>query len=521
MLEARLQGSRTWSSTARRPASSSRSSFPRACAGCVSSRSAAGGGNGSDSVVCIGPGFFPTPPCPSYGPGGRGGLGTIASADLRVKPGRRLYVQRRGPRRVADGPAGRRRRLQRRRERRRPDPRPGLQQLPLRRRAAVAAARRTCGRAAARRATCNTLASRLLVAAGGGGGGGRRSRRPSASPASAAPAAASRGESADGSSPDGGAGGPGGSGGTATAGGAPGGPYAAAGSAGAGGRGTEVDEHRRIGRRRGRRRRALRRRWRQRRHRQRHGGCRRRGRLELRPARHALRVRGAPRGRSGADLLPRHEDRAPPLSCGQNLASTAGTVRRSERRGGERCCSSEMDTRPASRAGSTRASPTSRPRPRFYGELFGWELRGPHAGRGARPLLRGARSDGARGRGHRRRRPTACRRCPAGTRTSPSQSADDDGGEGAATPAREVLARAVRRRMTPGARPCSPTRRAPSSYLWEARAPQGRRARQRAGHVELEQPARRSDLEALQGRSTATVFGWEFDDDARSATATR
>lgn len=194
-----------------------------------------GGGAGSDSVVCTG-GFLPAPPCSSVGPGGRGGVGTIASADLRVQPGRTLYVLAGGRGATQQGPAGGAGGFN-----------GGASGGLLRQGRGFsnylsggggggggASDVRTC---AILDRSCDSLASRLLVAAGGGGGGGDVSFG-TGGDGEGGVGGGVRGESADGSAPDGGAGGPGGLGATRTAGGGAG-IAAAPGSAGAGGRGAD------------------------------------------------------------------------------------------------------------------------------------------------------------------------------------------------------------------------------------------------------------------------------------------
>jgi hypothetical protein len=197
-----------------------------------------GGGDGSFSATCTG--FVPTPPCTNFEPGGHGGVGAIASADVRVKPGGRLYVlvgglgvTQQGPAAGAGGFNG------------------GASGGALRFGAGFsnylsggggggggASEVRTCSSSDR---SCDTLASRLIVAAGGGGGGGDVAFS-SAYAGAGGTGGGVRGESSDGSAPDGGSGGPGGFGATATAGGAAGSAAAGAGSAGAGGHGADYGE---------------------------------------------------------------------------------------------------------------------------------------------------------------------------------------------------------------------------------------------------------------------------------------
>ncbi|MEA2139841.1 MAG: hypothetical protein QOG56_2991 [Solirubrobacteraceae bacterium] len=197
-----------------------------------------GGGDGSFSAICTG--FVPTPPCTDVGPGGHGGLGAIASADLRVRPGRMLYVLAGGRGVTQQGPAA------------------GTGGFNGGASGGVlhlgrgfsnylsggggggggASDVRTCSSSDR---SCRTLASRLLVAGGGGGGGGDVSFG-SGFAGEGGAGGAIAGEVADGSAPDGGAGGKGGSGATATAGGSAGSADAASGSAGAGGHGADFGE---------------------------------------------------------------------------------------------------------------------------------------------------------------------------------------------------------------------------------------------------------------------------------------
>lgn len=193
-----------------------------------------GGGDGSFSATCTG--FVPTPPCTNVGPGGRGGLGAIASANLRVRPGRTLYVLAGGRGVTQQGPAagtggfnggasGGVLRLGR-----------GFSNYLSGGGGGGGGASdvRTCSTSAR---TCNTLASRLVVAAGGGGGGGAVSFGHGFAGEGGGGVA-----DPDGSAPDGGAGGQGGSGATATAGGSAGSAAAASGTAGAGGHGADFGD---------------------------------------------------------------------------------------------------------------------------------------------------------------------------------------------------------------------------------------------------------------------------------------
>jgi hypothetical protein len=202
----------------------------------------AGGGNGSDVVTCSG--FIPTPPCTSVYPGGHGGVATIASADLRVSPGRKLYVDvggiggtQQGPPAGAGGFNG------------------GASGGALTRGNGFsnylsggggggggASDVRTCSSS---RRSCNTLASRLIVAAGGGGGGGAVSF--TQFPGDGGFGGGVLGVSADGANADGGAGAIGGGGATHTAGGAAGSTGAAPGVRGTGGSGAGVGDVSREG----------------------------------------------------------------------------------------------------------------------------------------------------------------------------------------------------------------------------------------------------------------------------------
>jgi hypothetical protein len=197
----------------------------------------AGGGGGSDAVICDI--FDRTQPCTHYASGGPGGVGTLVSADLRVKPGRILYVAaggrggtQTGPAAGAGGAKG------------------GASGGELRQGLAFtnylsggggggggASDVRTCS---GLHRSCDTLASRLIVAGGGGGGGGAISANSYGGAGGVAGGLA--GETSDGSAPDGGAGGGGGRGATATGGGLSGGPGALPGVLGFGGPGVGVAE---------------------------------------------------------------------------------------------------------------------------------------------------------------------------------------------------------------------------------------------------------------------------------------
>jgi hypothetical protein len=202
----------------------------------------AAGGNGSDSVVCSGGTIFrPGPPCDSVATGARGGVATIASGELRVRPRRRLFVHVGGRGATVPGPAG------------------GAGGFNGGGRGGVlrqgrgasnymsggggggggASDVRTCS---VLDRSCDTLASRLIVAAGGGGGGGAVSFA-AGFPGEGGTGGGVAGEIADGSPADGGAFAPGGLGATAKGGGAAGGSTAAPGTRGAGGAGGDLAEN--------------------------------------------------------------------------------------------------------------------------------------------------------------------------------------------------------------------------------------------------------------------------------------
>ena len=197
----------------------------------------AGGGDGSFSATCTG--FVPTPPCTNVGPGGRGGVGAIVSAGVRVTPGRTLYVLVGGRGVTQQGPAAGTGGFN-----------GGASGGVLRLGNGFgnylsggggggggASDVRTCSISVR---SCNTLASRLIVAAGGGGGGGDTSFGKGFAGEGGA-GGGPVGADADGSAPDGGAGGQGGHGASAKAGGG-GGAAARAGSAGLGGNGADFGD---------------------------------------------------------------------------------------------------------------------------------------------------------------------------------------------------------------------------------------------------------------------------------------
>jgi hypothetical protein len=195
-----------------------------------------GGGDGSFSVTCSG--FFPTPPCTNVGAGGRGGVGAIASGDLRVTPGRTLYVLVGGRGVTQQGPAAGTGGFN-----------GGASGGVLRLGNGFsnylsggggggggASDVRTCNVSSR---SCDPLKSRLIVAAGGGGGGGDTSGIGFGGEGGSGGRPV--GSDADGSAPDGGAGGQGGHGATAKAGGG-GAAAAGAGSAGIGGNGADFGD---------------------------------------------------------------------------------------------------------------------------------------------------------------------------------------------------------------------------------------------------------------------------------------
>jgi hypothetical protein len=197
-----------------------------------------GGGDGSFSAVCTG--FVPTPPCTDVGPGGRGGVGAIASGDLLVRPGRTLYVLAGGRGVTQQGPAAGTGGFN-----------GGASGGILRLGNGFsnylsggggggggASDVRTCSISDR---SCKTLASRLIVAAGGGGGGGDVSFG-SVFAGAGGSGGGVLGDTPDGSAPDGGAGGQGGSGASARAGGSAGSAAGAAGSAGVGGHGADFGQ---------------------------------------------------------------------------------------------------------------------------------------------------------------------------------------------------------------------------------------------------------------------------------------
>jgi hypothetical protein len=197
-----------------------------------------GGGDGSFSAICTG--FVPTPPCTNVGPGGRGGVGAIASGDLLVRPGRTLYVLAGGRGATQQGPAAGSGGFN-----------GGASGGVLRLGNGFsnylsggggggggASDVRTCSISDR---SCDTLASRLIVAAGGGGGGGDVSFG-NVFAGEGGTGGGVVGDNSDGSAPDGGAGGQGGSGATATAGGRAGSAAAAGGSASVGGHGADFGQ---------------------------------------------------------------------------------------------------------------------------------------------------------------------------------------------------------------------------------------------------------------------------------------
>jgi hypothetical protein len=200
--------------------------------------SGGGGGDGSFSAICTG--FVPTPPCTNVGPGGRGGLGAIASGDLVVRPGRTLFVLAGGRGGTQQGPAAGTGGFN-----------GGARGGALRLGNGFsnylsggggggggASDVRTCSISDR---SCDRLAARLIVAAGGGGGGGDVAFGSVFAGEGGTGGGVAR-DNPDGSAPDGGAGGQGGSGATATVGGSAGSAAGAAGSSGAGGHGADFGQ---------------------------------------------------------------------------------------------------------------------------------------------------------------------------------------------------------------------------------------------------------------------------------------